>query len=141
MGFSGSSAGKESTYNVGDLGSIPGLGRSLGEGNGYPFHYSGLENSMDCISMGSQSRTRLSDFHLGSPRGDRCSVRVTRLDQFTEGIPTEPRSFSFPLWAVRTQETLAHRRRQCGKGAPGRGEDGEGSPQALSPPPSLSFVH
>ena len=42
-------AGKESTCNVGDLGSIPGLGRSLGEGNGNPLQYSGLENSMDCI--------------------------------------------------------------------------------------------
>ena len=41
--------GKESTCNAGDLGSIPGLGRSLGEGNGYPLHYSGLENAMDCI--------------------------------------------------------------------------------------------
>ena len=35
-----------------DLGSIPGLGRSLGEGKGYPLHYSGLENSMDCIVHG-----------------------------------------------------------------------------------------
>ena len=43
------SAGKESTCNAGDLGSIPGLGRSPGEGKGYPFQYSGLENSMDCI--------------------------------------------------------------------------------------------
>ena len=42
-----SSAGKESTCNAGDLGSIPGLGRSPGEGKGYPFQYSGLENSMD----------------------------------------------------------------------------------------------
>ena len=41
------SAGKESTYNVGDLGSIPGLGRSPGEGNRYPLQYSGLKNSMD----------------------------------------------------------------------------------------------
>ena len=41
------SAGKESTCNVGDLGSIPGLGRSPGEGKGYPLQYSGLENSMD----------------------------------------------------------------------------------------------
>ena len=41
--------GKESSCNTGDLGSIPGLGRSLGEGIGYPFQYSGLENSMDCI--------------------------------------------------------------------------------------------
>ena len=35
--------------NVGDLGSIPGLGKSPGEGKGYPLQYSGLENSMDCI--------------------------------------------------------------------------------------------
>ena len=42
------SAGKESTCNVGDLGSIPGLGRSPGEGKGYPLQYSGPENSMDC---------------------------------------------------------------------------------------------
>ena len=47
MGFPGSSAGKESAYNAGDLGSIPGLGTSPGEGNGYPLQYSGLENSMD----------------------------------------------------------------------------------------------
>ena len=45
-GFPGSSAGKEYACNVGDLGSIPGLGRSPGEGKGYPLHYSGLENSM-----------------------------------------------------------------------------------------------
>ena len=40
---------KESTYNAGDLDSIPGLGRSPGEGEGYPLQYSDLENSMDCI--------------------------------------------------------------------------------------------
>ena len=54
-GFPGGSDGKESAYNVGDLGSIPGFGRSPGEGNGYPLQYSGLENSMDCIVHGSQS--------------------------------------------------------------------------------------
>ena len=43
---------KESACNAGDLGSIPGLGRSPGEGNGYPLQYSGLENSMDCIAHG-----------------------------------------------------------------------------------------
>ena len=48
-GFPGGSAGKESTCSVGDLGSIPGLGRSPGEGKVYPLQYSGLENSMDCI--------------------------------------------------------------------------------------------
>ena len=46
LGFPGGSAGKESTCNAGDLDSIPGLGRSPGEGKGYPLQYSGLENSM-----------------------------------------------------------------------------------------------
>ena len=45
--FPGVSAGKGSACNAGDLGSIPGLGRSPGEGKGYPLQYSGLENSMD----------------------------------------------------------------------------------------------
>ena len=49
MGFPGGSAGKDSTYNAGDLGLIPGLGRFPGEGNSYPLKYSGLENSMGCI--------------------------------------------------------------------------------------------
>ena len=52
MGFPGGSAGKESAYSAGDLASIPGLGRSPGEGNGYPLQYSGLENSVDCIVHG-----------------------------------------------------------------------------------------
>ena len=47
--FPGGSAGKESASNVGDLGSIPSLGRSPGKRKGYPLQYSGLENSMDCI--------------------------------------------------------------------------------------------
>ena len=46
-GFPGSSDGKESACNAGDLGLIPGLGRSPGEGNGYSLQYSYLENSMD----------------------------------------------------------------------------------------------
>ena len=57
-----SSVGKESTSNVGDLGSIPGLGRSPGEGKGYPLQYSGLENLMDCIVHGvAKSQTQLID--------------------------------------------------------------------------------
>ena len=64
-GFPGSSAGKESIYSVGDLGSIPGLGRSTGEGISYPLQYSSLENSMDCVVHGvTKSQTRLSDFHF-----------------------------------------------------------------------------
>ena len=51
-GFPGSSAGKESAWTVGDMGLIPGLGRSPGERNGYLLQYSGLENSMDCIVHG-----------------------------------------------------------------------------------------
>ena len=50
--FPDSSVGKESTWNGGDPGSIPGLGRSAGEGIGYPLQYFGLENSMDCIVHG-----------------------------------------------------------------------------------------
>ena len=49
LGFPDSSVGKESVCNARDLGSIPGLGRSPGEGKGYPLQYSGLENSMDWI--------------------------------------------------------------------------------------------
>ena len=49
--------------DIRDLGLIPGLGRSPGEGKGYPLQYSGLENSMDCIVHGvTESRTQLSDF-------------------------------------------------------------------------------
>ena len=66
LGFPGGSAGKESACNVGDLGSVPGLGRSPGEGKGYPLQYSGLENSMDCIIVHgvAKSQARLRNFHL-----------------------------------------------------------------------------
>ena len=52
LGFPYGSAGKESACNAGDLDLIPGLGRSPGEGKGYPLQYSGLENSMDRIVHG-----------------------------------------------------------------------------------------
>ena len=63
-GFPGSSAGIEPACNAGDLGSIPGLGRSLGEGNSYPFQYSGLENSMDCIVHGVEKSPTRQEFSL-----------------------------------------------------------------------------
>ena len=67
LGFPGGSVSKESACNTGDLGSIPRLGRSPGEGNGYPCQYSGRENSMDCIVHGvAKSQTQQSDLHLGS---------------------------------------------------------------------------
>ena len=60
-----SSVGKESACNVGYLGLVLELGRSPGEGKGYPLQYSGLENSMDCIVHGiAKSRTRLSHLHF-----------------------------------------------------------------------------
>ena len=52
LGFPCGSAHNESAHNAGDLGSIPGLGRSPGEGTGYPLQYSGLENSMYSIVHG-----------------------------------------------------------------------------------------
>ena len=52
MGFPGGLAGKDLSAVVGDLGLIPGLGRSPEEGKDYPLQYSGLENSMDCIVRG-----------------------------------------------------------------------------------------
>ena len=66
-GLPGSSDGKESACNAGDLGSIPGLGRFPGGGNGNPFQYSCLENSMDrgawraTVHGVAKSRTQLSD--------------------------------------------------------------------------------
>ena len=65
LGFPPVSASKESACNVGDLGSIPGLGKIPREGKGYPLQYSGLENSMDCLIHGvAKSQTLLNDFHF-----------------------------------------------------------------------------
>ena len=66
--FPGDSDSKASAYNAGNLGSIPGLGRSLGEGNGNPVQYSCLENSLDggaqqaSVHGVAKSQTRLNDF-------------------------------------------------------------------------------
>ena len=65
MDFPFGSVGKESASNVGDLGSIPGLGRSPEEGKRHPLQYSGPENSMDCIvHRVAKNWTRLRDFHF-----------------------------------------------------------------------------
>ena len=69
VGFPSGLDSRESDYNVGDMGSVPGLGRSPGEGNGYPLQYSWLENSMDrgawraTVHGVSKSWTWLSDQH------------------------------------------------------------------------------
>ena len=68
MGFPGGSEDKASACNAGDPGSIPGLGRYPGEGNGNPLQYSRLENPMDrgawqaTVQEITKSRTQLSDF-------------------------------------------------------------------------------
>ena len=67
MGFPCGSAGKESACSAGDMGSIPGLGRSLGEGNSYPLQYYGLENFMNCIVHEvTRNLTPLNDFPFHS---------------------------------------------------------------------------
>ena len=79
MGVPGGSDGKDSACKAGDLGPIPALGRSPGEGNGYPLQYSGLENSTDrgawqAIVHGVlKSRTQLSDFHFHYDSQDETS--------------------------------------------------------------------
>ena len=70
VGFPGGSEVKVSACNAGDLGSIPGSGRSPGEGNGNPLQYSCLENPMDggawwaTVHLVTKSQTRLSDLTL-----------------------------------------------------------------------------
>ena len=76
FGLPRASVGKESACNVGDLDSVPGLGRSPGEGKGYALQYSGLENSMDCIV---HRVTKICDPQVG--RGQHCQTiaRITLL--------------------------------------------------------------
>ena len=88
LGFPGGSAGKESARNAGDLGSIPGLGRSPGEEKGYPHRYSGLENSMDCIVRGvAKSGTQLSDFHSSQQQLEDISSIITHVLQMRKLRP------------------------------------------------------
>ena len=96
VGFPGGSAGKESTCNARDLGSIPGLRWSPGEENGYPLQYSSLENSMDCIVREiTKSWTWLSDFHF----------------HFSEDLSIHSSSYCFcnsfrQSWGMWIQETI-----------------------------------
>ena len=93
------SAGKESPRNAGDLGSIPGLGRSPGEGKGFPLQYSGLENSMDCIVHGGRK---------GSDTTKRLSLLSSSyMSCFRHEVK---RSDKVPLWVLTFRgETRARR--------------------------------
>ena len=85
LGFPGGSAGKESAWNMGDLGSIPGLGGSPGKGKGYPLQHSGLENSMD-----SQSRARLRTFTLLDFQAPGGRVSPTLYPHPSPSLPLSP---------------------------------------------------
>ena len=110
LGFPSDSAGRESTCSAGDLGLIPGLGRSPGEGNGYPLQYSGLEISMDYIVDGvAKSWTQLSDFHFhfqSETRGKhiisrwpRCCLFESELGNlFLSDFLMSPQKGLLPLW-------------------------------------------
>ena len=87
VGFPCGSAGKESACNVGDLSLIPGLGRSPGEGKGYPLQYSGLENSMDCMVHGV---TQLSGFHFHFPNEAAVSHLLSPRSHVALGKPPLP---------------------------------------------------
>ena len=103
VGFPDSSVGKEFAWNARYPGLIPGSGRSSGEGKGYPLHYSGLENSMDCTFQEfPKSWTRLSDFHfhvhyrasqvalvVKNPPAIAGDIRDSRLDPLGQEDPLE----------------------------------------------------
>ena len=76
MGFPGSPTGKESACNAGDLGSISGLGRSPGEGKGYPLQYSGLDNSLHCVVHGFTESDMTEEISLSLLRDGCMNVSV-----------------------------------------------------------------
>ena len=122
MGFPCGSGGKESTCNAGDLGSIPGLGRSPGEGKGYPPQHSGLENSKDYIVHGvSKSQTQLSDLHchflLGLTRlitlqskgfSRVCSSATVRKHQFFSVQPSLWSNSHLCTWLLEKPQRWLH---------------------------------
>ena len=124
---------------MGDLDLIPGLGRSPGEGKGYPLQYSGLENSTDCRVRGvAKSPTRLSEFHshfaflTGSPF---LLPRITSPDSYRRmgsvsgsAFPEKAQLGQCALWIHLSssldplRESTAARRRLTGsQGQLGRG--------------------
>ena len=100
------SAGKESACNAEDLGLIPGLEKSPGEGKGYPLQYIGLENPMDCIVHGVvKSWTQLSDFYLTSLHQEKQeALALFQQTLSSEIVWTEQWSPKVELWIL-----LAHR--------------------------------
>ena len=105
-GLPGVSGGKESAGNAGDLGSIPGLGRSSGEGKGYPLQYSGLVNSMDSIVHGvaesdTTERLPLSTIQVHSQQMPRMRINVYL--KITGSQLSYFKSWKMMLWKCCTQ--------------------------------------
>ena len=101
QGFPDCWVGKESACNAGVPGSIPSLGRSPGEGKGYPLQYSGLENSMDCmVHRVAKSHTRLSDFHFHFKESTLKSLLESCLVTKSSLIPCDPIDCSPPSCSV-----------------------------------------
>ena len=113
LGFPCGSAGKESACSAGDLGLIPGLGRSPGEGKGYPLQYFGLENSTDCMVHGvTKSWTQLSTFtytqntdpisYFSKPYGPVCTMNsvqsLSRVQLFATPWTIQSMEFSRPKY-------------------------------------------
>ena len=101
MGFPGGLDGKESACNAGNPGSIPGSGRSLREGNGYPLECSSLENSMDkeawwaTVHRVEKSWTRLSNFHF--------TFNTTYNETWCDGVPNKGTTVIHEILAKKTQ--------------------------------------
>ena len=93
MSFPGGSGGKESACNAGDLGLIPGSGRSSGEGNGNPLQYSCPGNPMDGVAWQATDRgvvkswTRLSNFHIYMNSQTHLALRLPRALRIFESSP------------------------------------------------------
>ena len=107
MVIPGGSAGKESICNAGDLGSIPRLGRSAGEGRGYPLQYSGLENSTDCTVHGGHKEldtTEQLHFHFSEIYIGQAGVR--HLDVVVSQLLSHVQLFANP-WTTACQASRA----------------------------------
>ena len=102
IGFPGGSTGKESACYMGDLGSIPELGRSPGKWKGYPLQYSALENSVDCsvqFSSVTQSCPTLHDPMICSTPGFPVHHQLLQFTQTHIHWVSDAIQPSHPLWS------------------------------------------
>ena len=122
----GLSAGKESARNAGDLGLIPGFGRSPGEGKGSPLQDSGPGDSMDCIVHGvAKSQTRLSDFHSFLSSETTCWPRRQGEPLLIFPLPCLPAAWP-QIWVLSRETPFS-----TGWTKPSQPSDPTGEPQEL----------